>query len=547
MKTLTPLPEPILIRGGQIADGTGAAMRRADVLITDGRISQVGPSICRTDPTTTVIDADGLIVCPGFIDLHSHTDYVVESEPAATGLLAQGVTSVVTGNCGWSPFPVENARVLREWSAFLGGSLSFDWEDFKEFADRVDASHPAIHVLPLVGHIPIRLAAVGGEQRAPSPAELQTMRRLVSREVDQGVWGLSSGLIYAPGSFADAEEIVSLATVAAQADALYSTHIRNETSDLLAAIDEAIGVARAAQRAGTRPRLQISHLKAMGSANRGLVPRALERIDAANASGLDIAADVYPYTASATTLASRLPEWALDGGSVELSGRLAHPDTRARIRDALALRFARGDFDASDIVLGGLQGGRFEAAQGSTLADLARMLDVHAEEAALTVLEASRGGVGIINHAMSEQDLRAALRHPLVAVASDGDSLEPTRSKSTHPRAFGTFSRIFAKYVREERLLPVEEAVRKCTLLPATRLGLCDRGVIAAGAVADIAVFNPVGIADLSSFSDPGRHAVGMEAVIVAGRIVWRKGRATGIRAGGVLRRRGAHAGAHGR
>lgn len=530
-----------LIRGGSLADGTGAPLLRRDLLIEGGRIARILPPSSGALRDVTVIDADGLVVCPGFIDLHSHADFSVEDQPAATGLLAQGVTSVVTGNCGWSPFPLPAGaaarELLRDWSAFLGEGPSWAWNDLEGFASRVGAAAPGVHVLPLVGHIPVRLAELGGEQRGPSALELLRMREHVLRAMTQGAWGLSTGLIYAPGSFADAAEIEALVQAAASLGGLYATHIRDETAQLLDAIDEAISAANAARRTGAGARLQISHIKAMGPANHGRVRDALARIDEAHASGLDVAADVYPYTASGTTLASRLPAWALDGGADELCARLAHESTRARISDALTQRFERGDFDPSGIVLSGLGAGRFAGARGSSLSELARELGETSAEAALSVLAAHRGVVGIINHAMAEEDVCAALAHPLVAVASDGGALEPTRVGSTHPRAFGTFARLFARYVRELGVLSLEEAVRKVTGLPASRLGITDRGVIREGAVADVTVFDPVGIRDLADYEDPWRLAVGVHAVLLGGRAAVLDGRITGLRGGRVLRR----------
>lgn len=523
---------PLLLRGGYLADGTGTPLRRADLLVQDGRVARVIDGGAPAQREVRVIDAGGLIVAPGFIDLHSHADFSVETEAAASGQLAQGVTSIVTGNCGLSPFPVGHLDELQSWTAFLGGKPSWKWRDLAGFSDRVRASRPAINVLPLVGHIPIRVAAMGGEQRAPSDDELARMRELVTTSMQQGAWGLSTGLIYAPGSFADEYEVRELVAATTNAGGLYSTHMRDETAHLAAALDEAIATARA-----TGARLQVSHIKSMGPANHGAVPRALERIDEARAQGLDIAADVYPYTASGTTLASRLPAWALDGGVDALCERLRHADTRERIRAELAHRFARGDFDPAGIVLGRVGEGRFSRAIGSSLTDLATELETTPAAAALEVLVAHRGTVSITNHAMSEADVQAAIEHPLVAIASDGGSLEPTREGQTHPRAFGTFPRVFAKYVREQRVLRVEEAVRKCTSLPAQRLGLRDRGVVREGAIADLIAFDPAGIRDLANYADPWRLATGIETVLVGGMPAWEGGVATGACAGDVLNR----------
>lgn len=528
---------PIHIRGGVVVDGRGEPAVRADVWVRDGRIERVLTPGRRLDRDATVIDAGGLVVAPGFIDLHSHADYTVETEAAASGQLAQGVTSIVTGNCGWSPFPVADLAALRDWSAFLGGGPSYNWRDLSGFADRVDAAAPALNVLPLLGHAPVRIAVLGGERRAPSAQELGAMRGIVTASLDQGAWGLSTGLIYAPGSFAEPAEVAELVRVAALRGALYASHIRDETGRLLEAVDEAIAAAGAATGSGSVPRLQISHIKAMGPANHGQVPLVLERIDAARAAGLDVAADVYPYTASGTTLASRLPVWALDGGAEALCARLGHPETRSRIQTALAERFDAGDFDPAGIVINQLSAGRFLAARGSTLAEIAGTLAVAPAEAALEVLAAHGGVAGIINHAMREDDLRSAIAHPQVAIASDGGPLEPTGHGTTHPRAFGTFPRVFAQYVREQGVISLEEAVRKCTSLPASRLGLTDRGIVRAGAVADLTLFDPAGIADRATFAEPWQLATGVDAVLVAGQLAWSGGRATGARAGGVLRR----------
>ena len=529
--------QPIHIRGGLIADGTGAPLVRKDVLVADGRVVRISPPVARPSRVARVIDAGGHIVCPGFIDLHSHADYTVERDAAATGQLAQGVTTIVTGNCGWSPFPVADLSVLREWSAFLGGNASYEWRDASGFADRVDSVSPAVHLLPLVGHSPVRIAVLGGDRRHASVAELHDMRELVVRMIKQGAWGLSTGLIYAPGSFSETAEVAELVLTAAEQGALYATHMRDETGRVLEAVDEAIAAAEGARSAGFSPRLQISHVKAMGPANHGTVAALLARIAEARARGLDVAADVYPYTASGTTLLSRLPHWALDGGLDELKVRLAHEATRSRIRAELAARFERGDFDPAGIVLNSLSPGRFSQAHGSSLLSVAGELNVSPAEAALTILAAHDGAVGIINHAMSEADVRAAIAHPLVAIASDGGPLVPRDTGTTHPRAFGTFPRVFARDVREQGIISLEEAVRKCTSLPAQRLGLRDRGVLREGAVADITVFDPAGIVDVADFSHPWRLSQGVRSVLVNGRIAWDEGRPTGVRAGGALRR----------
>ncbi|MFC4223268.1 N-acyl-D-amino-acid deacylase family protein [Lysinibacter cavernae] len=518
----------LVIEGGHVYDGTGAEAVVANVGIAGGRIAAISAEKLSAE---TVVDARGLAVSPGFIDLHSHADYTVERWPEATGLLAQGVTSILTGNCGWSPFPVVDAAEAKRWGGFLAGAPSWDWDDLAGFARVVGRAQPAVNILPQVGHVAVRLAAVGGAERAASAAEIELMRQYIRTAAEQGAWGFSTGLIYAPGSFASTAEINELVRVAAEEGLLYSTHMRDETSHLLEAVTEALN---AAEYAGAR--LEISHIKAMGPANHGKVREALELLDAAVARGVDVAADVYPYTASGTTLASRLPTWALDGGFELLVERLSDPEQRRHIHAALDARFGV-DFDPAGIVLAELDPGPFQNERGRSLVQIGQDLGVDAAEAALMILAAHHGNVPIINHAMDEADVETALRHPLVSVASDGDELVPHGEGATHPRSFGTFPRVLARYVRERGVLGLSDAVRKMTALPASRLGLVDRGILAVGAIADITVFDADSIADLATYDDPWQAATGVCHVLIGGRIAFADGKPVDARHGQLLLR----------
>ncbi|WP_129669107.1 N-acyl-D-amino-acid deacylase family protein [Phytoactinopolyspora endophytica] len=517
-----------VIRGGTVIDGTGADPVTADVGISDGVIQRVG-----TEPMEArrVIDATGQVVAPGFIDLHSHADFTVEGWPGATTQLHQGVTTLLTGNCGFSPFPVTDLDEARAASAFLAPELTWTWTDHEGFATAVEKSRPAVNIAPQIGHSSLRLAAMGGAERAASDDDLARMSALLSAAAASGAAGFSTGLIYAPGTYSSEDEVRHLVSVAGNAGLLYSTHIRNEGERLHEAIGEAIRIAEA-----SGARLQISHLKAAGPRNHGAVVGALELIDDAAERGLDVAADVYPYTASSTTLTTRLPSWALDGGPGELLRRLADPAARERIAHELRSG-AEPNLDPSKVVIAEIGPGRYSDAAGSTLTEVADRDGTDATEVTLRILEQHEAAVAVVMHGMSGDDVETVLRHPRVAVASDGWVMRPSGQGMPHPRNFGTFPRVLAHYVRERGVITLVDAVRKMTSLPASRLGLGDRGVIRAGATADVVVFDPDSVADRSTFNDPWRLSTGFSTVVVAGQVALDDGEPTGVRAGRVLRR----------
>jgi N-acyl-D-amino-acid deacylase len=514
----------LVITGGTVLDGSGGAGRLADVGVTAGRVDAVAAPGTLTG---TPIDAAGLVVCPGFIDLHSHADFSITGHPGADTAVTQGVTTLVTGNCGFSPFPVGDLAALRSAAAFLQAELDWTWTDAAGYAD---AARPAVNLALQVGHSALRLAVMGGAERPPAATELERMGELLAEAAAQGVWGFSTGLIYAPGAYGDSAEVTALARVAAAHGLLYSTHMRNEADTLLDAVREAVATARA-----TGVRLEISHLKAMGRSNHGAVVEALRIIDEARAEGVDVTCDVYPYTASSTTLTSRLPAWALDGGVPRLLERLADGSTRERVASGLRERMAR-DVDPEGVVIADLPPGPFTDARGRSIADIARDLGTDPAEAALRVLAEHRGAVSIVNHAMAAADVRTVLRHPAASVASDGWVLRPDGPGRPHPRSFGTFTNVLGPRVREGDL-PLAAAVHKMTGLPAARLGMTDRGVLRPGAVADIAVLDPATVTDRSTYDDPWQLSTGVAHVLVAGEQVLSDGGLTGRRPGRVLRR----------
>ncbi|TCC16300.1 N-acyl-D-amino-acid deacylase family protein [Kribbella sindirgiensis] len=492
----------VALTGGLIVDGTGADLVPGTVLVEGERITAVlppGEPVVEAD----VIDATGNIVAPGFVDLHSHADFSLGASPAAESQLAQGVTTLVAGNCGWSPFPITDLETLRAGTAFLGPKHDWTWNDLAGFAATL---RPAVNLALQVGHCTLRIAAMGSARRAPSPTELRTMQDLLRAAADQGAVGFSTGLIYAPGAYAASEEVAALVATAAECGLLYSTHIRNEGAGLLTALDEAIAAARAGGA-----RLEISHLKAVGKANYGLVDAALEHLD--QVDDVDLGWDAYPYTATSTTLTTRLPTWALAGG--ELLDRLADPAERGRIADAL-----RADvlLSPDSVVIASLPPGRYEDSRGLSVTEIAQRDGVDAAEIVLRILESHQAAVSVVNHAMSEDDVTTVLAHPRTAVASDGWIMDATGPGHPHPRNFGTFPRVLGHYARDRGILTLPEAIRRMTSLPATRLGLTDRGHIKPGAIADLVVLDPHTITDNSTYDDPWQLSTGVTHVLVAGQ-----------------------------
>ncbi|MFF0341966.1 amidohydrolase family protein [Kribbella sp. NPDC004875] len=509
----------VAVTGGLVVDGTGTDPRPATVLVEEDRITALLPP-GEVPSGAGVIDATGNIVAPGFVDLHSHADFSLDTSPAAESQLAQGVTTLVAGNCGWSPFPVTDLDTLRAGTAFLGSEHAWSWTDLAGFAAPLE---PAVNLALQVGHCTLRIAAMGGAQRPPTPDELRRMQDLLRAAADQGAVGFSTGLIYAPGAYAAPEEVAALVATAAECGLLYSTHIRNEGAGLLGALDEAITAARAGGA-----RLEVSHLKAVGQANHGLVHAALDRLD--RADDVDLGWDAYPYTATSTTLTTRLPTWALAGGT--LLDRLADPVERERIADALR---ADSLLSADSVVIASLPPGRYEDSRGLSLADIARDDGVDAAEIVLRILESHEAAVSVVNHAMHEDDVTTVLEHPKTAIASDGWIMDATGPGHPHPRNFGTFPRVLGHYARDRAVLTLPEAIRRMTGLPASRLGFTDRGVIKPGAIADLVVLNPDEIADRSTYDDPWQLSVGVTHVLVAGRTALADGVPTGRRAGRVI------------
>lgn len=524
------------IEGATVVDGTGAPGFRADVGIADEGIAAVGD--LSREPAGTTLRAAGLTLAPGFIDMHSHSDWRLWANRRAESKVRQGVTTEVVGNCGFSPAPVNPSfrEELRGFAPFLPGGVDFSWRSVQEYLKRFDSGGCALNLIQLVGQGTLRVAAMGFARRKPDAVEMTHLKRLVAESLEGGAWGLSTGLIYPPGCYAGTEEIVELARVAGRHRGFYASHIRGEGANLLESVSEAITIGRE----GELP-VQVSHLKAAGRPHWGKVKDALALIDAARAEGLEVTADVYPYTASSTMLRALLPGWALEGGAEAMLARLRDPGARARIRGEIeGGRQGEEDLVANagwDGIMIAYAPSR-RAAEGRRLPEIAREAGVAPAEAAMDLILAERGKASMILFQLDEADLRMALGHPRVMIGSDGSALAPygeLGQGKPHPRSYGTFPRVLARYWRDERLLSLEQAVHKMTGLPARKLGLKDRGVVRAGAKADLVVFNGKTVADLATYENPHRYPAGIEYVFVNGRLVIKGGEHTGSFPGRVL------------
>lgn len=519
-----------VLRGGTVVDGTGAPARRADVAVRGGRIAEIGAALAGG---ATAIDVSGLVVSPGFIDLHSHADFTVFGAPDAVTQVAQGVTTLVTGNCGFSPFPITSEhRDELLGHRLLAGDGAWDWWTAGEYAEAVDALPLGVNLALQVGHGALRIAAMGSADRPPTKAELDRMRALVRDAARDGVVGFSTGLIYAPGTFASTDEVVAIATEAAGAGLLYSTHLRNEGTRLAEAVEEALTISR---RSGIR--LEISHLKAAGKPAWGTVGQALELIEDARRAGLDVGADQYPYTASSTTLTASLPAWAMDGGVPALLARLADPVETERIVAALDADFQH-TYWPDRTVIAHTPPGPYDSYVGRTVMDVAADRGFGPSRALVEILRGQQGQVSVVQHSMDEADVRQVMSRPYVAVASDGWVLECPGEGRPHPRSLGTFVRMLGHYRRDEGLVDLPEAVRRMTSLPASRLGWLDRGVVRVGAVADLVAFDPDTVRDNATFDDPWQLATGVQYTLLAGVPVLAHGVPTGTPAGRIIRHR---------
>ncbi|HEY3685063.1 MAG TPA: D-aminoacylase [Streptosporangiaceae bacterium] len=526
----------LLLRGGTVIDGTGGPPRTGDVGVAGGRIVLPPPGA----EAETVYNASGLVVAPGFIDAHTHSDAVALLRPEDPDLtlaaVRQGVTTEIAGNCGKGLFPALPSRlddVRRESRIGFGGAVE-PHADFRGFAAAHTAAARANHITSLVGHGTLRAGVLGYADRAATQDELAEMCRLLDAALADGAPGLSTGLIYTPGTYADTAEVAALAAVTARHGRPYVTHLRDEMSRVEDALEEAVEIAR---RGGAA--LHVSHHKTAGVHAWGRTGTTLARLAGLRADGMDVTCDVYPYTAASTALAAMLPPWANDGGEPALAARLRDPAMRDRMRTAIAEgvpgwenTVGNGGWDRISVACAPAD----PDAEGHAIADLAVRRGGDPLDVAAGLLLGGGGpglaDVTIISHSMREDDVQRVLACPFSMIGSDG----VPKPGLPHPRWAGTFARVLGRYVRDLGVLPLETAVHKMTGMAAVRFGLAGRGVLRDGAHADLAVFDPAAIADEADFPHPLRPPAGMRLVVVDGKVVVRDGADTGARPGTVLR-----------
>lgn len=515
----------LVIRGGTMFDGTGAAGIESDVAIAGGRIVDVARRIAERGAEE--IDARGLAVAPGFIDIHSHGDGSMEEDPRQESVVRQGVTTIVVGQDGSSRAPRGRAR--------SGGAESGEEAagSFTAVFAAVDRLPPSVNVATMVGLGSVRAAVVGEDDRPATPDEMARMVAMVETALAQGACGASSGLEYTPGAFAPPEELIALCKPLAARRLPYATHMRNEDDRVLESIDESIAVAR-----GARCPLQISHLKMQGPRNWNKLDAAFARIAAARNDGLDVAFDRYPYIAYQTGLTNLFPTWSRDGGAQPFLARLDSTDMAVRIKayalDKVALI---GGWD--NVLIASARAAEDKPAEGKRLGAYAKSLGQDPYDLTVAMLKRNDASVGMVGFAMSEEELDRLYAHPQGMVCSDGGAFAvdgPTHRGSPHPRGAGTFPRVIATYVRQHKAITLEHAIHKMTGLPASRVHLADRGRIATNMAADIVVFDAAAIADTATYENPFSYPVGITAVVVNGAISVREGARGAQRAGRALR-----------
>ncbi|WP_169944237.1 amidohydrolase family protein [Microbispora sp. H11081] len=519
---------PVLITGAVVLDGYGRPSFPADVVVEESLIAGVETPGSVPHEPFEVLDASGMVVAPGFIDVHSHADNAPFLDDPDTSKILQGVTTEVVGNCGFSLSPAlpTHREELAELVArfFPPGTPSSP--SFAELLGLADEFGYVTNIAPLVGHHALRVGTAGRSALRSGRQELAAMGDLLREALDAGAFGLSSGLIYDPGMFASPEELTELAALLPE-DGVYATHIRGEGRQVRRSVEEALAVARDTGRP-----VHISHLKVAGRPYWGAMPELLARIDEARRQGHDIRHDVYPYTAGSTVLTALLPPWVRDGSTEQVMRRLRDPEVVRRLRADLAREgddwenLAYGSGWENVVIASSMRGEH----DGKSLRRIAEELSLDPADALLHLLLTEHLRISMVIHSMCESDLRTALAHPQTMIGSDG--LPPGARGLPHPRQFGTFPRVLSRYVRHEGLLTIEDAVRRMTSLPAAAFGLADRGSVRQGMVADLVAFDPAAVQDTATFGDPIRFPEGIAWVMLAGRVVARDGRYLGGRHG---------------
>ncbi|HVN31453.1 MAG TPA: D-aminoacylase [Thermoanaerobaculaceae bacterium] len=527
----------VLFAGGRVVDGTGAPWFRGDVCVVGDRIAAVGD--LRAATAKRRIDASRLVVAPGFIDMLGQSEYSVLVDNRAASKITQGITTEITGE-GTSIAPLNQRMIDEQKEVWERYGVTPSWQTLAEYWTAFERARPTINLGTFVGAGGVRNLVMGEGERAATPGELQRMEDAVAKAMEDGAFGLSTALLYVPDRYASTEEIVALAKVAARHGGSYITHLRSQGFKADEALDEAFRVGREAQIP-----VQIYHLKISCKSNWGRMPHLLERIEQARAQGLDVSADQYPYIAAENGLDANLPPWVLEGGRDKMIERLKDPKVRARVKEELAKEDPERESQylcaggPSGILVASVVNTALKKCEGKTLAQIAQEERKDPVDVLMDLIIADRGNSYGITFTMGESDVRTALRHPLVSLCTDAEARATDgifSQEKSHPRAWGSAARILGKYVREEKLLTLEEAVRKMTSLSASRMGLQDRGIVRPGMMADLVAFDPDTVRDVATFADPLHYSEGIPYVAVNGQLVVDGGTITGARPGRSLK-----------
>ncbi|OQY51656.1 MAG: hypothetical protein B6230_04360 [Desulfobacteraceae bacterium 4572_89] len=533
----------LLIKNGTIIDGTGSPGFPADILVKDGKIEMIGASLeieCQT-----ILDTSQKIVCPGFIDIHSHTDTTILINPKAESKIRQGITTEIVGNCGMSAAPL-TPDFLPQLKDHLGvrsdygppGDIGKFWMTFGEYIDHLNNLPLGINLMPMVGYGTLRCAVMGLKNSAPSPKEMRAMEDLLQKSLEQGAAGLSTGLEYIPDSLSHPDELIRLCRVIARNNKLYASHIRGESQTLFPAVEEAI---QTAEMSGCR--VEISHLKLGGTFNWGKTEKLFALLEKALSRGVRLSWDQYPYTAWGTGLADYIPRWVQEEGHQKFVTYLSDPATRKKIRREIEQAIKTGNHAYNtapweNVQISMVRSTEYKFVEGKRVSQIAKDLDVDPIECVFDLLIAEKGSVAILVFCMDDQDIKTIMKHPLTMIASDGRAVATygkLHEGSPHPRYYGAFPRVLGKYVREEKVFSLETAVQKMTSMPADIMGLDDRGILSCGRVADITIFDPKTISDMASFESPHQYSKGIEHVIISGHSIIHDGEHTNRMAGQVI------------
>ena len=527
----------VLIRNGHLMDGTGSPWYSGDIGIRNGRIAALGRLHDATAKTT--IDAKNLLVTPGFIDMLGQSEMTILVEPHLPSKIFQGITTEVTGE-GNSVAPISDRTIESDRPGYEHLKINPDWRTLSQYFTRLERQGMGINLATYVGATSVRRVVIGDDDRAPSPQELQQMKQLVAEAMHDGAFGLSTALQYAPAPYASTEELIALASEAGRYGGIYSTHMRSEQNGIMQAIDETIRIGREAHVP-----VEIWHLKTAGKSQWGKMKEVIAKIENARASGVDVTADTYAYTAWFNSFSAFVPPWAHDGGEAKLIERMKDPVTRARIRKDMTTQTTEWDNEwlaipgPESILICVVQNPALRPLQGKTLAQVAASRHQDPIDALLDILIEDKAYTSVAVFGMEENDVALALAQPWVAIDNDSQGTAPAGilgQEHPHPRAYGTFPRVLRKYVREEHRLTLQDAIRKFTSLPAQRLGLTDRGVLKQGMWADIAIFDPEQIHDVATFENPNQLSVGIQYLLVNGVPVIADGKATNALPGRALR-----------